>query len=243
MIDVYWLEQIEADVPAENNWLGPNESRRLSDLRITKRHADWRLGRWTAKRAVSTCLDRPLSPQSLANIEIRSAISGAPEVFLDGEPAPLSLSLSHRSGRAVCALSASSVAIGCDLEEIEPRSDAFIADYFSAPEQALIHQSNIAERAWRVALLWSAKESALKAMHAGLTLDTRAVVVSPAVFSSSLGEWRPLVVRHTNGEGFQGWWQLAGNFVWTMVSAPPPKAPVSLPITYSLSLKEAARCA
>ena len=41
MTDVYWLEQTEADVPAENDWLSAGEIRRLSDMRFAKRRGDW----------------------------------------------------------------------------------------------------------------------------------------------------------------------------------------------------------
>ena len=69
--------------------------------------------------------------------------------------------------------------LGCDLEIVEPRSDAFIADYFTAEEQALIERTSAADRSLLLALLWSAKESALKALRAGLRLDTRSVIVRP----------------------------------------------------------------
>lgn len=242
MTDVYWLEQTEADVPAENDWLSAGEIRRLIDMRFAKRRGDWRLGRWTAKRALAICLNLPQDPRSLAEIEIRAAASGAPEAFPAGQPAAISVSMSHRSGRAVCAVAFSVVALGCDVEKVEPRSDAFVADYFAAHEQALVARSPAADRSRLLALLWSAKESALKALHAGLRLDTRLVVVSPKDIASSHGGWHPLEVRHIDGQVFLGWWQLEGDFVWTMVSAPPPEPPVPLHIS-AYSLKEATRCA
>ena len=81
-MNVYWLEQTEADVPAENDWLSANEAVCLNGMRFAKRRADWRLGRWTAKRALSVYLDVPAHPQVFKKIEIRPAPSGAPEVFL-----------------------------------------------------------------------------------------------------------------------------------------------------------------
>ncbi len=228
MTETYWLEQIEADVRAENDWLGSGEVYRLEDMRFAKRRTDWRLGRWTVKRALAICLDLPQDPQSLSEIEIRAARTGAPEVVLRGRSTEISISLSHRSGRAVCALARSMVALGCDIEEIEPRSEAFLADYFTAQEQALIARSRPADRARLLALLWSAKESALKALHAGLRLDTRSVVVDPGDISGCSGAWCPLEVRHLEGAQFYGWWQLVGNFLWTMVCASPSRPPVRL---------------
>ncbi|MFZ0801582.1 MAG: hypothetical protein WAN70_05405, partial [Terriglobales bacterium] len=137
-MNVYWLEQTEADVPAENDWLSPSEAVRLEGLRFAKRRTDWRLGRWTAKRALSVCLDLPAHPQVYKKIEIRPAPSGAPEVVLANQPAGLTISLSHRDGRAACAVMMSGADIGCDLEKVELHSDAFVGDYFTSEEQALV---------------------------------------------------------------------------------------------------------
>src|ERR1700726_3327008 len=141
-------------------------------MRIPKRRADWRLGRWTAKHAVTACLNLPTEPFTFADIQIRAASSGAPEVLLHDEPAEIAISLSHRSGTALCTLAPPGVTFGCDLETVEPRSDGFIADYFTDDERNLIARSSRQERPLLLALLWSAKESALKALRVGLRFDT-----------------------------------------------------------------------
>ncbi len=149
---VYWLEQSEADVPADDNWLSANETDRLLSLRVPKRRNDWRLGRWTAKRAVAAYLDRTGSSRALTSIQILPAASGAPEVFLqDRTPAP-SISLSHRGGIALCTVVEPHVTLGCDLEMIEPRDDNFVTDYFTADEQALISRVSPVERFQLLAL-------------------------------------------------------------------------------------------
>ena len=102
-MNAYWLEQTEADVPAENDWLSANETVCLNGMRFPKRRADWRLGRWTAKRALSVSLDVPAHTMAFKKIEIRAAASGAPEVFFDNQPAAVTISLSHRAGIAACA--------------------------------------------------------------------------------------------------------------------------------------------
>jgi len=226
LIEVSWLEQTGADVPAADDWLSAGEADRLSGMRFAKRRGDWRLGRWTAKRTVSFYLDLPADPRSLARIEIRSALSGAPEVFLGGEPAPATISISHREGRAACAIAGPEVTLGCDLEIVEPRSEAFAGDYFTAAEQELLAQSSPADR-WRLlALLWSGKESVLKALRVGLRLDTRCVSVDPidALLPAGSNSWRPLHGHH-EGQDFHGWWQRADNVVRTMVAAPPSAPP------------------
>lgn len=230
MMNVYWLEQTQADVPAENDWLSENEAIRLESLRFPKRRADWRLGRWTAKRALSVCLDVPAHPQVFKRIEIRAAASGAPEVYFADQPAALTISLSHRDELAACAVVMSSVEMGCDLEMVEPHSDAFVADYFTGEEQALVARASAPDRARLLALLWSAKESALKALHEGLRLDTRCVIVSPFAAAFDLHGWSPLQVCYTGGQVFHGWWQQADNILRTVVAAQPLDSPIPLTV-------------
>jgi 4'-phosphopantetheinyl transferase len=230
MIQVYWLERAEADIPAENGWLTANESLRLESFRFPKRRADWLLGRWTAKNAVAIHLNLPLDAESLANIEIQRAPSGAPEVLLANQPASVVISLSHRAGRSICAVAPSGEPMGCDLELVEPRCDAFVADYFAPEEQALVGRASEADRPWLLALLWSAKESALKALGTGLRLDTRSVIVSLADPQPNPASrcWRPLWVRQRAGQVFQGWWLHSGGFLRTAVTISPSGAPIPL---------------
>jgi len=174
-MDVYWLEQGEADVARNDDWFSAGEKACLDAKRFPKRRADWRLGRWTAKRALAVYLDRPGDLPSLAHIEICPAPTGAPEA---DQPAGVTISLSHREGTALCAIAAPDAQLGCDLERVEPRSEAFVADYFTDEEQALIAGLPATDRPQLLALLWSAKESVLKALHEGLRRDTRSVTVS-----------------------------------------------------------------
>jgi 4'-phosphopantetheinyl transferase len=231
LIDVSWLEQTVADVPAEDDWLSAGEAVRLSGMRFPKRRADWKLGRWTAKRAVAVYLNLPADPRSLAQIEIRPAPSGAPEVFVGDGPAPVTISISHRADHAACAIARPEAAmLGCDLEVVEPRSGAFATDYFTAEEQELLAQASAADRFQLLALIWSAKESVLKALRVGLRLDTRCVAVDPFVGQVSGGSaWRPLRANH-NGTVLHGWWRQTGNLVRTMVASPAPAAPVTFQI-------------
>lgn len=222
---VCWLEQTEADVPKENDWLNANELIFLGCLRFANRRDDWRLGRWTAKQAVAAFLSLSSSPPALARIQIVPAPSGAPEVFFDNKLSAVTISLSHRNHRAICAIARGACELGCDLELIEPRGEAFLADYFTAEERAFLAAYSAVHRPQLLALLWSAKESALKAMRSGLRLDTRSVIVGPVDVSFELKGWCPLQVRYTGGRVFHGWWQIADEMVRTVVastlSAPP----------------------
>jgi 4'-phosphopantetheinyl transferase len=256
-MNVYWLEQRERDLPAEDAWLSASEAASLNTLRFAKRRADWRLGRWTAKSAVSVYLGVPAHLEMLKKIEVRPASDGAPEAFIANQPAGVTISLSHRSGIAICAVAATGVDLGCDLELVEPRSAAFVADYFVVAEQLRIAQASADDRPRLVTLFWSAKESALKALRAGLRLDTRSVMVDPFVpsfrcdgeFNSQrndeLGGWTPLRVRyasrcslenlsdddhHSIDRVFHGWWQSADDIVRTVVGTPAPESPILLQV-------------
>ncbi len=212
---VYYLEQKHKDVPAENGWLNATELLRLDGLRFQKRREDWRLGRWTAKRLVAAWLCRPDGEEEFRRIEIRPAESGAPEVLVDDELAPLTISLSHRSGVALCALAPHRTEFGCDLEQIEERDGTFLTDYFTAEERKLIGEAPRAERARIATLLWSAKESVLKAMRTGLRLDTRSVVVRPMIGTDTAIAWRPLRAYY-DGRMFQGCWREEAGLVRTL---------------------------
>lgn len=229
-MELYWLEQTESDVPADDHWLSPEESICLHSMRFAKRRNDWRLGRWTAKRALVANLRLPTDIRALVDVEIHAAESGAPEVFLYGEPADVAISLSHRAGTALCTVGPPVSNFGCDLERIEPRSEAFVADYFTAAEQTLIERTNLPDRSLLLALLWSAKESALKSLRVGLRLDTRSISVIPGVGWSQVStdpeEWRPLQLQHAPAGCFEGWWRAQQDLVRTVVGDPPFSSPL-----------------
>lgn len=251
-VTAFWLQQTEEDVPVSNDWLCAREALLLSSLRFAKRRTDWRLGRWTAKCAIAAYLG--CSPESdlLRGIEIRPAPSGAPEVFLGGEPCPLAISLSHRIGAGMCALLSSGSAVGCDLEVVEPHAQAFVEDYFTCEERKFVACAALHNQPVFLALLWSAKESALKALQQGLRLDTRAVIVDLADHGSVSADhdpdtreqdgWRAVAVRFQNERVFQGWWQRTGNLVRTLVSDPPVGPPLMLnPLPSGVAQEIAAR--
>jgi 4'-phosphopantetheinyl transferase len=249
-MNIYWLEQSETDVPAADDWLSATEVARLNSFRFAKRRADWRLGRWTAKCAVAASLKLAGDRRSLRKIEISAASTGQPEVTLVDPAEHVTISISHRGGIAICAVAFGDVSLGCDLEVIEPRSDAFVSNYFTMEEQAAVAGEDEANRSALVTLLWSAKESALKALRVGLRADTRSVRVetlhalsqwfeNAAALMSEAGDpiesgtlmpgtWRPLRVHCADEAVFRGWWQRANDIVRTIVAAPLPARPNEL---------------
>jgi|SRR5579859_2829925 len=221
-----WLEQTVGDVPDNNLWLSAREENTLNAMRFPKRRSEWRLGRWTAKQGVAASLNTPSDWEALAQIEVRAALSGAPEVFIADSPAPIAISLSHRTGTAMCAVGPLDCHFGCDLEIVEPRGDAFVADYFTDTEKQRIEIAPGDHRPELVTLMWSAKESALKALRAGLRLDTRSVVANPCLESeSSTKAWRPVVVTYADTQQFSGWWRLENSLVRTIVANLPLDIP------------------
>jgi 4'-phosphopantetheinyl transferase len=209
-----------AAVPGDDGWLSARERELLSGFRLAKRRSDWRMGRWAAKRVTQRLL--PGEP-ALGRIEIRAAVDGAPEAWLDEEPVEITLSISHSGGVAASAATVGRVRLGCDVENVEPRSDSFVHDYFTPAEEARVHTAPDADRAGVANLIWSAKESTLKALREGLRIDTRAVEVDLPVAAPGAG-WSPLTARWRDTR-FDGWWRPIGAQVLTLVADPPPARP------------------
>jgi 4'-phosphopantetheinyl transferase len=222
----WWLARGEDQMPAAADWLSAAERGRADTLRYTKRRIDFMLGRWTLKLAVAKVLGWPDDPAVLARIEGRTAPSGAPLLYIDGQPADHGVSLTDRAGCAVCLVADRAVAVGCDVEIVEPRSDAFVRDYLTQEEQRLVGAAGPARDA-AANLIWSAKESALKVLGTGLRRDTRSVEVAVAELSPPERTWSALRVRTAEGEVFPGWWRRSGTFLVTACwprGGPPPGA-------------------
>jgi len=251
---VYWLEQTENDVPAEDRWLSAREQSCLGEMRFAKRRADWRLGRWTVKHAVAACLHLSADADALSDIEVKAVASGAPGVFLHGQPAPVAISLSHRAGVALCTVGLPETSFGCDLETVEPHGEAFVADYFTDSEKKLIEDAPTQDRTQLIALLWSAKESVLKALRVGLRADTKSVSVSsvdaglltvPIEWRSFRGtgsvDWRPLRAIYSGTQDFYGWWRVQGQLLRTLATDAPLGPPASILLTHSAPLPHKGR--
>jgi phosphopantetheinyl transferase len=173
---------------------------------------------------------------------------------------PISLSISHSRDLALCALYSAGgrwqvagarwhdevvddgmrvdglVQIGVDIEGVESRSDAFVQAYFAEEEMRWIGQALDDEQAVLSTATWSAKEAVLKALHLGLTVDTRQVVCLPATgMELTAGKehgWNEVHVQFapallvgalrrasipTSRQVWEvrGWWRRQGQFVLT----------------------------
>jgi 4'-phosphopantetheinyl transferase len=225
-LTTWWLARAEAQLPPPGEWLSPAEQDRAGRLRYAKRRNDLLLGRWTLKLAVARLSGWPDDAATLARIEARNAPDGAPELYIDGRPDPRGVSLTDRAGCAVCLVAERRAAIGCDLELVEPRSDAFVHDYLTGPESQWVAAAG-AGRDAAANLMWSAKESALKVLRTGLRRDTRSVEVTVADASPPQRTWSAFQVRTAEGAVFGGWWQRRASYLLTACwpgGGPPPTA-------------------
>ena len=229
MSGILIVGQSLSDVPPGDQWLTQWEAEYAATRRVPKRRDEWRLGRWTAKLAVGEWTGRA----DHAGIEIRPRADGAPEAFVQGEPAGCVISLSHSNGRAVSAVVPAGAAVGCDIEIVEARERSFAVDYFTAGEFSFVDGLPDHVRALATTLVWSAKECALKAIGEGLRLDTREVevVTDGITFDDAGSAWRRFdVVRSSPRVTFTGWWRVDVPFVITVVSSVvTPNAPLELP--------------
>ncbi len=224
-----------SDVPGGEGWLDPREAAVLAGLRVPKRREEWLLGRWTAKRAVSLFLGDDVAR---APVCILAAPDGAPEAWTGAARAPCVISISHRAGRSCCAIAGPATELGCDLELVEPRSDGFLADYLTEAEVDAVTGAPSPERDLRANLLWSTKESVLKARRTGLREDSRSVRVLPTGDTPADGAWSRLEAEDALGDRWACWWAVRDGFVLTIAARPPSDEPVELypdPTTSSTS--------
>jgi 4'-phosphopantetheinyl transferase len=215
--DVGWAVQRLGDVPPGVDWLSAAEKKKLEQFRFVKRRADWRLGRWTAKRAVCAFLGGADGP-GVGEIEVISNPDGIPEAGVAGIPHVASISISHAGGVGFCAVTAPGRAVGCDVETVEPRSDSFVSDYFTEDEKRFVAGLDPSDRPLFVTLIWSAKESTLKAIGKGLSRDTRSVNVR-VYRDAGAGGWSGLDAKSADPDHtFRGWWRSDGESAFTIVA-------------------------
>ncbi|NTU85682.1 MAG: 4'-phosphopantetheinyl transferase superfamily protein [Chloroflexales bacterium] len=231
MID--WLVQTMTDLPAlpAEAWLSPPERERLVTLRFEKRRSEWLLGRWTAKRLVQRHLEEAgFQPPSLAELAVTPAPDGSPQLSSDHATlrtalGALRLTISHSGGKAFCALGPAGTPVGADIEGVAPRGAAFTGDYFTLVEQGLVAAAPAALRDTLVTAIWSTKESVLKVLRLGLTVDTRLVECLVPLPAEGLGPdtWAPIAVRCDPSlaapASISCWWRRLDDVVLTLAAA------------------------
>jgi len=222
---VQWRLQHEADLDlTASDYLSRAELQQLDRFAVERRRRDWLLGRFTAKSLVRDHL-RAAHGQvvPLFEVSIMGGADGAPWARVEGPGSRrrLSLSISHRAGWSLCAICPRpAVPLGADVEQVEPRSPRFVRDYFTEHEHRQVRASGAA-RDETVTTLWSAKEACLKALHLGLTVDTRRVECD--LRRAPASSWNLFLARYTaeGTEGrapalLRGWWRRQGPLVLTV---------------------------
>ncbi len=201
------------ELPERLDWLTDVERARYGEFRFDKRRQDWLLGRWAAKQALLELAELPQS--DIARFEIVPAPGGAPMAQFDGSPHDVGLSISHSSGRAFSVVSSELSELGCDIELVEPRSAAFVDTFFTTTESERVQGAAADFRDILVTMIWSAKESTLKALRTGLRADTRSVEVIDGGMLAGRGWSIARTVAGDAGE-FSCLWRLHGEFVLTI---------------------------
>jgi 4'-phosphopantetheinyl transferase len=221
-----WLTQNLGDVPEDDDWMSTKERSLMTGIRVSKKRNDWRLGRWTAKRAY--CLFNKVQPAAMPAVSVLAAEDGGPDLYLGESPGPVSISISHSHGRGFCAVASGKRAVGCDLEWVEYASPDFFDDYFRAEEARFCREAPEEIKSISGYLVWSAKESCLKVIREGLRRDTRTIRID-ADFSGHRESWNEWAGRClVTARLFYGWWRFENGFVYTLASESPNSMPREL---------------
>ncbi|MCC7075549.1 MAG: 4'-phosphopantetheinyl transferase superfamily protein [Acidimicrobiia bacterium] len=215
-----WATGTIEETPPGSAWLSPAEAEKVASLGSPARRAEWRLGRWLAKRAVLACGFGTAAPP--AGIEIRADHLGRPTVSVDGVPVAVAVSISHKRGRGVCFAARGAVRLGCDIELPARRRVGFAARWLLPTEQDIAASSRDPDAA--ATLIWSAKEATLKALGTGWRRPLASVEVSLDPSPAPAG-WNPIAVRdNVEARTWSGWWQPLEHNVVTVVVDPPAPA-------------------
>jgi 4'-phosphopantetheinyl transferase len=187
-------------------------------FRIPKRQEEWIASRIAGKRLINKVLKTEGLRHS--DIMIKKERSGQPYVWIQGiGRIPGGFSLSHSNGYVLCGHTSSvESGFGLDLEMIESRSLEFVQDFFSNQEIKKYHGLSDQERNEYATLVWSAKESFLKAVGVGLSIDTKKIEIVDASRKSNNSVWSECLVVFNAQKGlfYRILWQRVGNFIWTV---------------------------
>jgi len=219
-MDLRWrLAQDDGDQDFQVDLL-PKEITEGQRYRHAARHRQWQHGRHLAKallREEASALGIPAF--SAQGLWIRRSLAGWPQVLdAAGHPQPVKLSISHCGAWAVAAACRPEQGrVGVDLEKVEPRSQAFIGDYFSPGEIAIIQAGEPARSA---TLLWTIKEAVLKSLGVGLSEATTAVQVRELPMDRS-ADWQTATVSLRDHPAPQLWWRLVeGDHILSLALLP-----------------------
>lgn len=160
--------QADVDVPFRH-LLHPREAALLGGYRFTKRRSEYLTGRICAKIAIQGFLHlnrTPALPLRSGDIEIASTISGRPDVRVHAahaEPLKMDISISHSGNYGVALATESKCGIDLQLRQaslMRVQEKYCTADEYKVLAALLPDHDPLT----RLALLWTAKEAAKKAL-------------------------------------------------------------------------------
>jgi 4'-phosphopantetheinyl transferase len=139
-------------------------------LKTAKRRRDWLSGRIAVKRLVRRKLAAAGVRLELNAIEVYNHESGEPYVklpALSGLGLNIRVSISHSRQYALAAMAEQGARLGADVETIEPREKGWLDLMAHESERIQAVVTNPAAQT----VLWTLKESVLKVLGVGLTVD------------------------------------------------------------------------
>jgi 4'-phosphopantetheinyl transferase len=210
-----WISEIDLADPFQH--LSEQEKTIYQKLKFPKRQAEWLGARLVIKDLVRA-VDIRYETRKTKALELLNEESGAPYLKATGvQESTGRVSLSHSNGHVLCAYSPEVIPLGVDLELVEPRGNEFVEDYFTESEILQADKLDGPERQLHETMIWSCKESVLKALSSGLRVDTRLVEVYLPKIDFQLNGWTTLGLKSSllNTESLSLVWRREGNFVLT----------------------------
>ncbi len=206
-MNIYWLSEKIHSLTAEEetdicaHLLSAQENAVYRGLKVAKRRKEWLAGRLAIRKLIGKVKD-----VNEADISILKKEQGAPVLVVRGKEDPGSISISHSSQRVVVCYLDSNEGVGIDLEQVAPREDAFLRDYFTVGEQVWVTSGGADEQNLRLNLLWSAKESVLKCTGEGLHADPLGISLVPETQPAIIGGWRVITAHRMRNGIRRRWW-------------------------------------
>jgi 4'-phosphopantetheinyl transferase len=233
MIDLYYsysgIGNEELEYPKIlDKYFSLEEQAEYYRFKVIKRQFEWISSRIISKKLIHHIFE--IENLNLTNIRIQKEETGQPYIYITGQGRlEGKFSLSHSNGYVFCGYSPSKELIfGLDLEKIEARSLEFVQDYFTPREieRYQILDGNGKEE--YTTMVWSAKESVLKTLGLGLSIDTRKVEIFPSEVSSKLTGWNSCIVKLENkmNLNMKVYWQDIDGFIRTICV--PEEVPIRL---------------
>lgn len=210
---IRWLTARPGPALDQRNFLCAAEVAEGQRYRHPGRYRQWLLGRAAAK----VLLDKHSQAAGQAellpgSIHIQRIDTGWPKPrYVDGGDIPVSLSISHTSDKALCALCPKAEGtLGADIEVIAPRSKHLLEDFYTSAEREYLHALESAEQARAATIIWCIKEAALKARRTGFHESATSVAVG-VIDSSCEYVWKRAQVILKDGTRPEAFWRLSAD--------------------------------